>query len=519
MDHLSIPALALVLLFITLLYRYIVYPIFESPLSRIPNAHPTSPISPLWILYIRYNDRENATVHALHAQHGPLVRLGPSEVSVNCVDGGIKTIYSGGFDKGDWYSKVFANYGVHNMFSTALREPHSKRKRMLSNVYAKSVLLASPALRAICQTVLCERMLPLVGEVVEGDRRGDGDWGKSKTKGVMEAYELFSALTMDFVTAYQFGLGQGSNFTQNLTHCRKWLENYKARQAYTFWPQEMPAFTAFMRSVGLGTLLVPKWVDEANQDIEDWCLSMCDKAEAALQSRSGDEKHAGDYPSVYAQMRASLVKEQVKEESGLAEKQGTSLTEETQLSIASEMLDQLAAGFDTSGITLTYLAWELSKPQNSQIQASLQEELRSLSPSYAKASPDVEGTELPDAKVIDELPLLHAVIMETLRLHAAIPGIQPRVTPSDATLGPPGAEVHGIPQGVRVESAAYSLHRNPEVFPKPEEWRPLRWLDADGKVDSGGEKMRWFWAFGSGGRMCVGSNLAMARKYLSSNMF
>lgn len=53
------------------------------------------------------------------------------------------------------------------------------------------------------------------------------------------------------------------------------------------------------------------------------------------------------------------------------------------------------------------------------------------------------------------------------------------------------------------------MHRNPDVFPEPETWRPERWLDSDGNIDAGGEKARWFWAFGSGGRMCVGSNLAM----------
>ncbi|KAL8703388.1 MAG: hypothetical protein Q9201_003417, partial [Fulgogasparrea decipioides] len=54
---------------------------------------------------------------------------------------------------------------------------------------------------------------------------------------------------------------------------------------------------------------------------------------------------------------------------------------------------------------------------------------------------------------------------------------------------------------------AYTLHRNPRVFPSPLSWNPSRWLDASEahKTEIG----RWFWAFGSGGRMCVGSNFAM----------
>ena len=75
-----------------------------------------------------------------------MVRLGPNEISVNCVDGGIRTIYGGGYEKGDWYA-VFNNYGVNNIFSSLQHGPHSARKRMLSNVYAKSTIQSSEASR------------------------------------------------------------------------------------------------------------------------------------------------------------------------------------------------------------------------------------------------------------------------------------------------------------------------------------------------------------------------------------
>ncbi|KAG9834149.1 cytochrome P450, partial [Aureobasidium melanogenum] len=236
--------------------------------------------------------------------------------------------------------------------------------------------------------------------------------------------------------------------------------------------------------------------------IEDQCLEWCDDAEAAILSGKAAES-ARHYPTVYGQLRGMLKKQEKS-----TEKRNDQLSQEQRLDLASEMLDHLAAGFDTSGITLTYLAWELSRPCNAAIQSALRKELLSLRLNCPTTTKD-SATSLPSPKDIDDLPLLHAVVMETLRLHAAIPGGQPRVTPANTTLGPPGAEVHGIPAGVRVVSAAHSLHRNPEVFPEPGCWRPERWLDEKGGVDGGGEKARWFWAFGSGGRMCVGSNLAV----------
>lgn len=368
------------------------------------------------------------------------------------------------------------------------RETHTARKRMLSNIYAKSVLSASPAMAEICEELLCRRMLPRIANAPNG---------------VLDAYELFCALTMDGVTAYLFGFNQSSNHTQSEDLGARWLRNYKARQDYMFFPQELPGLTRFLTWLGLRALVVPRWVDAANADIEAWALEMCDAAERAIVA--GSPSSPGDEPVVYGQLRSMLKKQELHTDG----KQKDTLTEQQRLEIASELLDHLAAGFDTSGITLTYLAWQLSRPHNAPVQTALQQELHSLKPHIRAVDESQNMASLPDPKDIDALPMLHAIVMETLRLHAAIPGGQPRVTPANATLGPPDAEVHGIPAGVRVVSYAHSLHRNPDIFPEPEEWRPERWLDTEGRVDTGGEKARWFWAFSSGGRMCIGSNLAM----------
>ena len=103
--------LAVVVVLALVFHRFILYPAFLSPLSKIPNAHPTSPVSPAWILWTKWRGHRNRAIHEAHQRLGDVVRLGPSELSVNCVDGGLRAIYAGNFEKDDWYSNLFANYG------------------------------------------------------------------------------------------------------------------------------------------------------------------------------------------------------------------------------------------------------------------------------------------------------------------------------------------------------------------------------------------------------------------------
>ena len=107
----SIPLIVGVALALYGLCTYLLIPALFSPLAKIPTAHFSSSFSPLWILWKRYTSQENRSIHAAHLKHGKIVRLGPNEVSVASVDDGIRIIYGGGFEKSEWYSNQFDNYG------------------------------------------------------------------------------------------------------------------------------------------------------------------------------------------------------------------------------------------------------------------------------------------------------------------------------------------------------------------------------------------------------------------------
>lgn len=377
---------------------------------------------------------------------------------------------------------------------------------MLASLYSKTTLQSSPEMHRISQNLLTERFLPITEAA-------------ARDQAPVDALELNFAVAMDFINAYLFGLPNGSNFLQDVKTRKRWLAVHQSTKPYGFWPLEFPNLTSFL--IELGIHLVPQWVVAANDEVKDLCLEMLKTVESPSKTSPSlnlaDENSTFTKPVVYDQLSSQL-----RASSNEAPSSSSSVSSsQTWFSLASELMDHVMAGTETSGWTLTYVMHELS--QRPRLQSSLRSELLSLSPSitYPSTSSPV-GTdnsssaaataELPAPRALDALRLLDAILLETLRLHPAVPGSQPRVTPTAAATRTTLAGYANIPGGVRVSTQAYSLHRNPDVFPepevwKPEVWKPERWLHA--RKEGKDEMMRWFWAFGSGGRMCIGSHFAM----------
>ena len=477
-----------------LLYKHIIHPHFASPINQVPAAHWSSRFCSLWILWIRYKECEVRTIYEAHQRLGPVVRLAPNEISVNCVKGGIQAIYAGGFEKHEWYVHAFIKHGCLNMFSTLESRPHSIRKRMISNSYSKSYLHSSAPLSAVTKSVLYDRLLPCLET-------------HSKRSKVFNMFSVISATTFDYAAGYLFGVAASCKVASMLENLGTFedfftMHNDRGKGHRWFYIQELHQLTLFLSRFGFP--IVPPIAQTAFDDVEDFGIKFCNAAAATLKEydavTTADMPYdsIGDFPTVYAQLKSSLEKNSSKDD-GLR-----NMSDDIRLQIASELTDQFLAGFETSGITLTYFAHEISKRPD--LQAELRKELLTLESAFTLQQIRERGR-LPSPKTLDSLPLLQALLQETLRLHAAIPGPQPRITPAGGcTLGPEG-EYGKIPGGIRISAQAWNLHRNPDVFPEPESWKPERWLNAD--EEKLREMNRWFWAFGSGGRMCLGSNLAI----------
>ena len=361
---------------------------------------------------------------------------------------------------------------------------------MISNIYSKSNIHSSTALAEQAKVILYGRLLPIISSISDSARSADG----------VDVHDVWNATTMDFITAYQFGLKNGSNFLNNEPYRRHWFGLYHSRKTYTFFSQELPRLSRFLKHFYIN--LTPTWVDDANRELEAWTKDRCDATSVYVNAgAAAKDSDPGNEPVVFGSLLSGIEKEEKK---GSESVLSNTTLRYPEASIASEMIDHLAAGHETSGITMTYLSWHLS--QDIALQDTLRKELLTLSPNMLLSSSSEKN--IPSSKDLDALPVLHAVLMETLRLRAAIPGGQPRMTPyPSCSLGP----FTDIPGGVRVGAQAHSVHRNAEVYPEPEKWDYMRWMDAENgySEEQKRERDRHFWAFSSGGRMCVGSNFAM----------
>ncbi|KAI0532105.1 cytochrome P450 3A12 [Xylaria digitata] len=459
------------------LYHYVFYPAIFSPLARIPTPHWTCSISDAWILFARFRSNENRSLHAAHLRCGPIVRVGPCELSVNSLEA-VKTIYQGGFDKHSWYS-VFNNFGVPCTFSSVQAKHHSIRKRMVSNVYSKSYINASISQASQSDIILNSRLMPVLEASVSSSQAPHG----------INVHSLFCAVAMDFISAYCFGIRHSANFIKDKFHREHWLKLYTTRKGYGFFAQELPRLSKALRYLGVS--LTPRWVDAANRELETWCKELSDATIQDLRE-SGLPPNPADDPVVVRTLLAGYEKEKYAHGQDSPIYSTTILNPE--LSVASEVFDHVLAGQETTGVALTYLSHHLS--QSLGLQKELRRELLSLQPNMILKDGRME---MPDPQQLHRLPKLHVMILETVRRYAPAGGPEPRIVPSPSCrIGP-----YEIPGGTRISASAYNLHRDEQAYLSSEQWDHNRWLtDKEAAY-------KQFWGFSSGGRMCLGSNFAM----------
>ncbi|XP_044203377.1 cytochrome P450 3A40 [Thunnus albacares] len=161
--------------------------------------------------------------------------------------------------------------------------------------------------------------------------------------------------------------------------------------------------------------------------------------------------------------------------------------------ILSQAMIFLFAGYETSSSSLTFLAYNLAT--NPHVMKRLQEEVDSTFPNKAPVQ----------YQALLQMEYLDSVINESLRLYPIASRLE-RV--AKATV-----EINGIviPKDMVVMVPTWPLHRDPELWPKPEEFKPERFSKENKETIDPYTYM----PFGAGPRNCIGMRFALVMMKLA----
>ncbi|MFN3361702.1 MAG: cytochrome P450 [Pseudanabaenaceae cyanobacterium] len=159
------------------------------------------------------------------------------------------------------------------------------------------------------------------------------------------------------------------------------------------------------------------------------------------------------------------------------DKDGQAMTDQE---LRDQLLTLLLAGHETTASALAWCLYLIDRHPS--VKTKLLQEIKAWDNQIA---------------TINQLPYLHAVCQETLRLYPIAILTQPRIPRQTIQLGD-----YTIAAGTLLFPCIYLVHRRPDIYPSPAEFRPDRFLE---RQYSSYE----YFPFGGGGRRCIGAAFAL----------
>ena len=160
--------------------------------------------------------------------------------------------------------------------------------------------------------------------------------------------------------------------------------------------------------------------------------------------------------------------------------------------IRDECLTLLIAGYETVATGMGWMLYLLA--QRPALQAQLRAEVRGA----------VRGR-VPHMDEVAKLPLLNQIISESLRLYPPSWLVTRRAAEADTIMG------YDLPAGALVAISPYTLHRQPEFWPNPEQFDLGRW---SAENEPSQHKFAYI-PFGGGPHLCIGKPFAMLEAQLT----
>ncbi|KAJ7174134.1 cytochrome P450 [Mycena crocata] len=420
------------------------------PLAKYPGPLACK-ISKLWLTYVSSRGKLHVYVKELHDKYGPVVRLGPNEISINDASLVPSILGANGMPKGPLWDgrKISGKKGVGakeaargNLIGARNFKDHAEARRAWNRAFI-------PAAVKGYEPILIRRIAQLVDAL-----------GAQKDKST-DLSQWLSFFAFDFMGDIAFGGGfelMRDGDKDGLWHT---MEHGLYLPSLT---QQIPwcmGFLPYFPMVGQEMKALGKFAfDQAKRRFQEGSVHN-DLFYYLMDDKRAD---AEPYPLPL---------------------------------VVTNAVTAIIAGSDTSATVLANIFFFLLSHPDSY--KRLQSELDEAFP--------LGNKEPTDAALLASLPYLNAVIKESMRLFPPLATSLQRA-PAVGT----GSKVLGrdfvIPEGTSVVVPPYTMHRDPRYFsPSPDKYMPERWLSSDTTTFLVNEDA--FIPFSAGPANCAGKNLAM----------
>ncbi|RWA09439.1 hypothetical protein EKO27_g5656 [Xylaria grammica] len=432
----------------------VVYRLLFSPLARFPGPKLAAATS--W--YETYYDvvkkgRFLFEVERMHEKYGPIVRINPHELSIRDPEYYDKLYVSGSVRPTENYV-AFANgldlEGSHLL--TTGHDLHRRRRKPLEPFFSRlGVTRLEPMVAEVCEKLVVKRFENFKG-----------------TGKIVRLDHAFLAFAGDVVGRICM------DNPRNLVDDPEFAPDYF--NLFHTVIKSLPLFMAFPWLIRL-VQLIPEHLlmklDPRSQEFNKFRLMSERHIDEAKQEKaasgSKDTSMMGGPVTIFRHLVNSDLPP-------------SELTRE-RLSKESQVL--LGAGTVSTARTLDFISYYIMA--NPEIRRRLTQELKHDMEGYPERKPTWAQ--------LEKLPYLQALIKEGLRLSYGVMHRLPRVSPHQ----PLQFKEWVIPAGVPVSMSAYLQHTNPEIYPRPLEFIPERWLE-----NVTPEMTKNYVPFAKGSRNCLG---------------
>ncbi|KZT08063.1 cytochrome P450 [Laetiporus sulphureus 93-53] len=424
------------------------------PLYKYPGPIPCK-LSKLWLVYIAYKGKQHEYFRRLHDQYGPIVRLGPNELSILKVDVMPDIVGVNGMPKGPLWDgrRASGKNGATssdkgNLLGVRDNKAHAEVRAIWNRAFTTAAVKRY-------EPMIIRRASQLVDEL----KKRCEDASKDGRKAVFNMAKWVNCVAFDFMGDFVFGGG---------------FEMMRDEDASGI----LPMIETGMRLPAL-TQHIP------------WCLDII-YALPLAQSTNGLADFT--YKQVMRRMKEGTVHEDLFH---LISGEGVAESERPSLPVIMEgTVIAIVAGSDTTATALSNAFYFLCA--NPSYYARLRAELDSEFPP-GKGEPT-------DTTKLARLQYLNAVINESLRLFPPGPTSLQRA-PAVGSGGHMLGTNLFIPEGTAVYVPPYALHRDPRYFsPDTNKFWPERWLIIDDPTVITNRDA--FIPFSSGPANCIGKPVA-----------